>query len=356
MSPLSEKSDVWTLGLLAHAMVYAHQADQLRASTLSDVTLWDGTLELEDIYQRESHFNTFSNNLEDLPMVYGAQLCYTIERCLRHDINARPSLRELLRICQDKLSRMDRMSGSTAGKRKRDDDSEDDTRLITAGYFSQKFDKFGVGEIYRPKRVIRMINLQDPEDHAIYIQLVEQWSGMQKPTPETQTTIIDALAQYFLDVADEHSLINQSNEDRWAMSHLVSCLRKRCKPKGAAYILTAACCDKSDDLRPWINNTFKVETKARVLSRIHSDHGFWEQAGSSGDAGVLVALAALQNAISWGARMLFNTEKAPANETDNLRERIAEPVEPRMEEQSSLHLGIYDWIFVLPRGALHLAP
>jgi hypothetical protein len=341
VSPLlSDKSDVWTLGLLAHAMVYAHQGGQLTIDTLSDVTKWEQDLTVEEAYGRESHFNTSSNKLADLPMVYGAQLCFTIERCLRHDINARPSLRDLLEICQDKLTRMDEMSGSTAGKRKRDDDSEDDTRLVTAGYFTQKFDKFGVGEIYRPKRVRMMANLPEPDDHAKYIDIVDQWSRMQKPTPETQTAIIDALDQYFLNVSDKHSLINQGNEDRWAMSHLVSCLRKRCEPKGAAYILTAAHFFESN-VWAWINKTFELEMKAKILRRILNDYDFWVQAGSSRDEGVQVALAALRNAISWGSIMLFNTE-VPANETDNFQGRLAEPREPRMEEQSALHLGIYD--------------
>jgi hypothetical protein len=352
LSPLlSDKSDVWTLGLLAHAMIYAHQGEKLRLDTLSNVDKWEQDLtDLED-YRRESHFNTFSNKLADLPMVYGAQLCYTIERCLRHDVNARPSLRDLLEICQDKLTRMDKMPGSTAGKRKRDDDSEDDTRLATAGYFTQKFDRFGVGEIYRPKRVRMMANLPEPDDHGNYIDFVDEWSRMRKPTPESQIAIVDALDQYFLNVADEHSLINQGNADRWAMSHLVSCLRKRCEPKGAAYILTAAHFGESNGWA-WIKKTFELEIKAKVMRRILDDHDFWVQAGSSRVEGVQVALAALQNAMSWGSIMLFNTE-VPANETDNFQGPVAEPREPRMEEQSALHLGIYDWIFVLPRGALH---
>ena len=346
MSPLSDKSDVWTLGLLAHAMVYAHQDTE----TLGDVALWEQNLTLEEYYERESHFNTSSNDLANLPMDYGAQLCFTIERCLRHDVKARPSLRELLEICQDKLTRMDKVSGSTAGKRKRDDDSEDDTRLVTAGHFTQKFDRFGVGEIYRPKRVRMMANLPEPERHARYINIVDEWSRMQRPTPETQTDIIGALDRYFLNVADENSLINQSNEDRWVISHLVSCLRKRCVPKGAAYILTAGHYIESGG-ETWITRTFELGIKRRILRTILDDDNFWNQAGSSGDEGEQVARDALRNAIDWGSIMLFNTE-VPADETDNIQGRLAEPREPRMEEQSALHLGIYDWIFVLPRGAL----
>jgi hypothetical protein len=346
LSPLlSDKSDVWTLGLLAHAMIYAHQGDQLRLDTLSKE--WEIDLKDDEIHRRESHFNTSSRKLADLPMVYGAQLCYTIERCLRHDVNYRPSLRELLEVCQNNLTRMDKMPGSTAGKRKRDDDSEDETRLVTAGYFTQKFDKFGVGEIYRPKRARMMANLPDPDDHGDYIDLVNQWSRMQKPTPESQTAIVDALVQCFL---NEDSLINQGNADRWAMSHLVSCLRKRCEPKGAAYILTTAHYSDSNGYT-WITETFELKTKARVMRRILDDHIFWTLAGSSRVERVQVALAAFQNAMHWGTIMLFNTE-VPANETN--QGPVAEPREPRMEEQSALHLGIYDWIFVLPRGALHL--
>ena len=345
-SPLTDKSDVWTLGLLAHAMVYAHH-DTL--TTLGDEREWEKNLPLEEYYERESHFNTSSIRLADLPMVYGAQLCYTIERCLRHDIEARPSLRELLEICQDKLTRMDEMSGSTAGKRKRDDNSEDDTRLVTAGHFTQKFDKFGVGEIYRPKRVRMMANLFDPEEHATYNRIVDERSRMERPTPESQTIIIDALDQHFLDVDDENSLVNEGIQFRWALSHLVSCLRKRCEPKGAAYILTEAYHGKYDD---GMNETFKIATKAGVLREIINDTGFWDQARSSGDEGTRVALDALQNAINWGSIMLYNTE-VPANDTEN-QGQIAEPVEPQMEDQSSLHLGIHEWIFIVPRGALHI--
>ena len=351
LSPLSDKSDVWTLGLLAHAMVYAHEADELRTSTLSVVRDWVDNL--YDTYESGSHFDTHSTNLEDLRIVHSAQLYLTIERCLRHNINNRPSLRDLLKICQDKLTHMDKMSESTAGKRRRDDDSEYDTRLVTAGYFTQKFDKFGVGEIYRPKRVRMMVDIPEPNHHARYINIVDQWSRMQKPTPETQTAIIDALDQNFLNVADGHSLLNQGNEDRWAMLHLVSCLRKRCEPKGAAYILTGAHYCDSDPGWAWIRKTFELEIKTKILDRILDDHDFWVQVSSSGDEGVQVALAALRNAISWGRIMLFNTE-VPANETDNFQGRLAEPREPKMEEQPALHLGIYDWIFVLPRGALYL--
>ena len=351
LSPLSDKSDVWTLGLLAHAMVYAHEVDKLRTSTLSVVDSWVD--DIYDTYERGSHFNTDSTKLEELRIVHSAQLYLTIERCLRHDMDTRPSLRDLLKICQDKLTHMDKMSESTAGKRRRDDDSEYDTRLVTAGYFTQKFDKFGVGEIYRPKRVRMMVDIPEPNHHARYINIVDQWSHMQKPTPETQTAIIDALDQNFLNVADGHSLLNQGNEDRWAMLHLVSCHRKRCEPKGAAYILTGAHYCDSDPGWAWIRKTFELEIKTKILDRILDDHDFWVQVSSSGDEGVQVALAALRNAISWGRIMLFNTE-VPANETDNFQGRLAEPREPKMEEQPALHLGIYDWIFVLPRGALYL--
>ena len=173
---------------------------------------------------------------------------------------------------------------------------------------------------------------------------------MQRPTPETQTDIIGALDRYFLNVADENSLINQSNEDRWVISHLVSCLRKRCVPKGAAYILTAGHYIESGG-ETWITRTFELGIKRRILRTILDDDNFWNQAGSSGDEGEQVARDALRNAIEWGSIMLFNTE-VPADETDNIQGRLAEPREPRMEEQSALHLGIYDWIFVLPRGAL----
>lgn len=56
LSPLSDKSDVWTLGLLAHAMVYAHEADELRTSTLSVVRDWVDNL--YDTYESGSHFDT----------------------------------------------------------------------------------------------------------------------------------------------------------------------------------------------------------------------------------------------------------------------------------------------------------
>jgi hypothetical protein len=137
------------------------------------------------------------------------------------------------------------------------------------------------------------------------------------------------------------------------MLHLVSCLRKRCEPKGAAYVLTGAHYRDSDPGWAWIRNTFELEIKLEILDKILADHDFWVQASSPGDEGVQVAIDAFQNAISWGRIMLFNTE-VPANETDNFNGRLAEPREPRMEEQSALHLGIYDWIFVLPRGALYL--
>ncbi|KAJ4991425.1 G2-specific protein kinase nim-1 [Stagonosporopsis vannaccii] len=357
---LSEKSDIWALGLIAHKMMYSHRTDTVESksegeisvadSTLSKEGTWKNTLLKDEISKQGSHFDICEAEISHLPELYSVRLCALTSRCLRHDIEGRPDLDKLLLTCQEELTRLDTLSESTADKRKREDNAEKTTLLIGDDAWDRKFNKYRVGETYQPRRRRTKIDISD-DYREVYTQLVNAWSSMRRPTPASQDTVIGAIVSYLVGYDEK------PEEYNWAVKHLVSCLRKRNNPVEGAHILTATYTEEHG-AHVWIENVFEPETKTRVLEDLLGLEALWEgqHVGYEEDEGVDVALETFKNAVEWGLIMLRDT-MTPLEVNDEKTAvgglEPAEPREPRMEDQSALHWGVYDWIFVRPTGAFY---
>lgn len=337
---LSDKSDVWTLGRLAHDMMYAYTDNPL--STLSNMYDWGKSFCDHEIDAHQSHFDAFTGNIDRLPENYSARLCLLTVKCLRHNIDFRPSLDELLVICQGELARLDTASRFTAGKRKRNDDDEDGLVLI-GDPRTQKFGKYKIGEAYQPKRPRTRGDLSVGPRRVRYDQIVGEWSRMEGVPLENEEIIIDVLDRRFVDNGVD-SL--DRHEHNWALRHLISCLRKRLNPKGGAYILTHDYVHDNFDFE-WIDAVLDPRTKVLVLEHIRGNEFLWNSTHGLEEQEAQNVLDALRNAIDWGLMMLQDTS-TPGDER-----RPAEPREPSLKDASDLHMGIYEWIHVRPTGAFY---
>lgn len=351
--PLSEKSDVWSLGLIAHSMMYAHRKDtvgtgtsddvSVRAHTLSKITNWKGALSQPEINVHESHFEAVAADISHLPDGFSAQLCLFTMQCLRHNINARPSLDQMLQTCRDALTRLEDTPDFISRKRKRerDEDEDEEPSVLTGSQtFNEKFGKYKVGERYQPKRARTRVDLADNPARDTYTELVNAWSGMKPSTADGENAVIDAM---------QSRCKEREDKTEWALQHLVSCLSKRSNPERGAVILTPDCITykiESDS----IETIFQPETKIQILEELLDDSDLWENAETLGKTGGRDTLDALNHAIRWGLMMLQETT-TPA--TEDAPSRPAEPREPKMRGQSALHKGIYDWIFIKPTGAFY---
>lgn len=306
-------------------------------------------------YQSHFRISNIDVAIRHIPSDHSARLCLLVERCLRHDIDSRPDLESISDICQSELTRLDNIPGASAGKRKRDDDDEanNEPTLLTGkeGWYN-KFDKYRPGKIYQPKRQRTKIDLVDDDpQRAAYSQLVTAWSDLPRSSTEARDYAIDAINKYLLDFEDGQPMADEDSEEYvWAAKHLISSLRKRNNPRKGAYVLTGKYIDMYGE-DGWMESAWQPPIKIKILEYLLTSEDFWED--FSEDQSGHDALAVLKNAIQWGLMMLRDI-RTPA-ETDimgnDVGSRPAEPREPRMENQSALHKGIHDWIFVRPAGA-----
>lgn len=290
-----------------------------------------------------------------VPTDHSARLCLLAERCLRHDMDYRPSLKSILELCQSELTRLDDIPGASAGKRKRGDDDESGNELEVMtgeeGWYN-KFDKYRPGENYQPKRQRTRLDLGDDDPkRAAYTQLVTAWSNLPRPTIEARDDAIDAINKYLLDFENGQPMADEDDREyQWAAKHLISSLRKRNNKQKGAYILTGKYIeDYGED--GWLETAWQPPIKIKILEYLLQ--GIRED--PTGEQAKKDALAALQNAMQWGLMMLRDI-RTPAKTDimgDDVSSHPAEPREPRMENQSALHKGIYDWIFVKPTGAYY---
>jgi len=328
---------------------------------LSNESKWNAKMNAKlhegKINPYQSHFrisNIEEVDIEHIPSGHSARLCLLAERCLRHDPDKRPKLESILNICQGELTRLDGMPGASAGKRKRSDDDERDNEptLLTGkeGWYD-KFDKYRPGENYQPKRQRTRLDLGvDHLQRAAYTQLVIEWSNLPRPTTEAQDDAIDAINKYLLDFDDGQPMSDEDDQEyQWAAKHLISSLRKRNNKRKGAYILTGRYIEEYRD--GWLETVWQPPIKIEILEYLLTSADFWEdltEEQASQDA-----IAALKNAMQWGLMMLKDI-RTPAEEDimgEDVGSHPAEPREPRMENQSALHEGIYDWMFVKPTGA-----
>lgn len=358
---LTEKSDVWVLGLIAHKMMYAHitkrtEEESVEESTLSKEFNWGSHLGGRQIGASESHFQMSTTKIKHIPAECSARLCLLVEQCLRHDMEERPNLKNLSKLCQNELTRLDSVPGAAAGKRKRgEEDDSVDTEfrvLIGKNNWHARFDKYRPGEAYQAKRQRTRLDLGD--DHpqrAAYTQLVTAWSNLARPTAEAQGDVIDGIDMYLLDPENGQPMTEDDSEEyQWAAKHLISSLRKRNNPQKGVYVLAGKYIDTHGDAG-WMESAWQPPIKIQILKYLLDSEDFWD--GFIEKQGRTDALAAIENAMRWGLMMLRDI-RTPA-ETDimgnDISSRPAEPRTPRMEDQSALHEGIYDWIFVKPTGA-----
>lgn len=355
---LSEKSDVWALGLIAHKMMYAHRTDTVEEddsrdpksvedATLSKEGQWREDLRRREIAADESHFNISTADIAHLPDGYSLRLCYITAECLRHNIEYRPNLTDLLDRCQQELARLDNLHGPIAGKRKRDDESDNEfTILISDAERDKKLKRFEIGELYRPRRPRTKVDLPELYREA-YTDLVNAWANMTKPTVTAQNRVINAVVS-FLQGEDE-GFHEMTEEREWAVKYLVSCLRKRTFPESGAYVLTAAYLEEQYD-KAWIDIAFEPEIKIEILQGLLDSEDFWTHESVTRGEGHQAALDAFRNAVCWGLMMLRDTVTPVVGTTGG---DPAEPKNPKMQQQSALHEGVYDWIFVTPTGAFY---
>lgn len=320
--------------------MYAYIDDP--SSTLSNVHDWGKTFCDPEIGAHQSHFDAFTGDIDRLPENYSARLCLLTVKCLRHNIDFRPSLDELLEICQGELARLDTASRFTAGKRKRNDDDEDGLVLIGDSQ-TQKFGKYRIGEAYQPKRPRARVDLSVGPRRTKYDQIVGEWSRIETVSPENEEIIIDALDRRFID--NDVDSLDQDEHD-WALRHLISCLRKRLNPKGGAYILTHDYVHANFGFES-IDAVLDPRTQILILEHIRGNESLWNSTHGLEDQEARNVLDALRNAIDWGLMMLQDTS------TLGDEGRPAEPREPRLKDPSNLHMGIYDWIHVRPTGAFY---
>lgn len=343
--------------------MYAHINEMAGERSIEDSTLsrearWGMDLGGRQIGALESHFQSSAANVDYIPTDHSARLCLFVEKCLRHNIEHRPSLEEVSNLCQNELTRLDSIPGASAGRRKRGDDDEADERsALQTGEndWHPNFDRFRSGNAFSLKRQRTSLDLGDhhPQREA-YSQLVTAWANMPQPTLEAQDNAIDVIHTYLLDfnygqpMGDEGQPMGDEEDEEyvWAAKHLISCLRKRQDPKGGAYVLDGKYIDNYGE-PDWMKSAWEPPIKIAILEHLPSFEDF-QEGYSTGDQERTDALAALRIAMQWGLMMLRDIRTPPEFDMtgNDVGSRPAEPREPKMRNQSALHKGVYDWIFV----------
>ncbi|KAF2631438.1 kinase-like protein [Macroventuria anomochaeta] len=306
--PVTEKTDIWGLGLIAHQMIFAHKPD-LQVSTLGMESKWP---DLQADTQ-ESHFQA---KIERTTDYCSPELYRIVEQMLKHNPALRPNLSELRNTIYVELRRHDLVNGTEVrNKRKRDIVEHLQVYPSAIPDVAAKFD---LGQVYSPTRKRSKIDLTGTA-RAQYDQLVNTWNSSNlNPDPAAQDEIVDAIDEYLVQPED------LENAEDCAAKHLVSCLRKRLdQDAGKCYVL------KGDDIEEGpIDEAMSAAAKLRILDNINAD--FWEWAGPNISQR---ARDTFQHAVDWGRWLLGNC---------SLNGKPAEPRSPALANKSTLHQDATD--------------
>ncbi|KAF2846159.1 kinase-like protein [Plenodomus tracheiphilus IPT5] len=337
---VTEKSDIWSVGLAAWQLMQATRGVDAFDQFLADK---HDTLVTNELYTPENlglRRGLFPNSIlhDDMPTGYSIELCRAVQSCLLYDPILRPTIETLLQTAEQNLARLDKVHRGEFGTSAENILDDFRPEVIT----DERNAPFAIGRQFQPMSKRR--RLDEVEEHrAVYEDHVNNWNNLPKyrprPDRDDMLTALDAIRQYINRAGgwrDAVSVRYLDDSDRapsprtLVWRHLYSTICKEIDPASDVYVST-------NREAPNHNYAFTRQFKDDCLSDI-IEHFLPNYLGNPGVAQFSSAFEALDHALSWGRWLLLYR---------------GEPREPQLQDMTLIHRAILDWC-LLPEPGIDL--
>jgi hypothetical protein len=331
--PVTQKSDVWAVGLAAQYLLWAGKGEdyctELADQISGEIYNWPKTLNRKDIDKvSEEQCLLNETSISEYEHAYSIGLARLVRRCLRLRPQGRPTLREMKITIDANISRLDGLYGEEIKKRR---------GTIATGHGvlvdETSLQAFGIGARYDPPRKRRRIDTAEElgDEHAKFIDdyaaLVNEWADTAEyPRPSLQqeaavvAMMVHRLDTDLLEVEDGEIL-------QHSFRYLVTCLQHRVDPTVPTPFVSSWDEDSSE-----LVESFKASYKILLLKEIRDlvtefldDEDLEEYLHD--------IFYVLDHVVRWSYTVL---------------QMNGEPVTPAMDDKTELHRGFLEWLFVHP--------
>ncbi|KAH7409793.1 hypothetical protein DE146DRAFT_710204 [Phaeosphaeria sp. MPI-PUGE-AT-0046c] len=329
---ISEKSDIYGVGLIAYRMLLAVTGTANLKRIKEDIMTrvrdrWPATLlTTNKKLDAAAGRSLISNDLNDVPVMYSIKLARLVQRCLYYHPDHRYDLEDLEGEVDTELARLDRLYGEMYRK---DVNELDDGQKICKSDDHKAFEKFAIGQPYNPPRKRRRLSPSAEQDTA-YRAVVADWADEHvypRPDSAAQAGLIAAMQKFVesSDIAHLEELRNDKSVHH-CFQYLLSCLKHRITPDAPVAHVT-------DWAEEGLEAAFKTnDFRTGVLTRMSSAI-VPELLGDAEHADIHDAVTALGHVIRWATLLL---------------DMNGEPNNINMADKTELHRAFRDWIFIHP--------
>jgi len=336
---LSEKADLWSVGLAAFQLMKAVDGTSDFYNLMT--ALVKRFLELPSTF----HASAFGEEASVFPMLlsdpsmppqYSVELCRTVQACLQYHPDDRPDLRKILTTSRRQLESLDRIHRQEFSKDR--DSILEDFRLE---YNYNKYSAFDVGAHFEPQRS-RRHRFYLPETDAnydLYKTHLSNWedTGLYpRPSLHEQLATMTSIAAFIegsdLDVI--HKICDSAGDSATTLAwrHLYSTICLEISPSAKVYV-------SYDSTVKGYQRAFSTEYKLEALDRL-LDHILPGMASDPDQDHIRNSLHVLQHASDWGRALLMFA---------------GEPVKPILKDSSAMHRAIRNYALE-PQPAIRGAP
>ncbi|KAH9869802.1 hypothetical protein IAQ61_007015 [Plenodomus lingam] len=336
--PCSERSDIWSVGLIAWQLMQATQGvdafDQYLIRRTKEFST-DPRLVREGACNPQD--SLFPSDLEssEIPTEYSVELCRFVQSCLRYHPAGRPDVDTVLQTAQERLTSLDRLH--------RDEFSNTGENILHDFRPEYGLDDrnaaYAIGQQFtRPVKKRRTAAAQ--VDRTTYDDLINQWADKDRyprPSPEDAFVVMQGIRDYinsipmkdkdyaagyvsYQDTTDPHPLT-------LAWRHLYSKICKEIDPSHPVYVSNDKRVRDHDHAFADQNKYICLSDAIRYFLSFLWGEGPndtsnpWYDLQSTGEA--------LEHACRWGMQLI---------------KMQGEPAPPRLEDGSIFHRAIGAWI------------
>lgn len=190
---ITEKSDIWGVGLVALELLYAGRgpgANAVLDDRISNLSQnWNEVL--QERTEVDEDDGLFDRERFDPPEFYSIGLVRIIERCLRYLPASRPGLYEMKAIIDTNIARLNSLYGDKVRKGHADIAEDHKVHLAAEPTLSQ----FNICQDYESPRKCRRLSI-DTEMLDEYRNIVDEWtdaSTFPRPDLPTQAQVLDTI-------------------------------------------------------------------------------------------------------------------------------------------------------------------
>ncbi|KAF1915765.1 kinase-like domain-containing protein [Ampelomyces quisqualis] len=324
---ISEKSDIWGIGIIAYLLLSAGSTQNSYARAQEkmavDAKAWVHDFATTDVEHHPTG-SFLTDEMDNFSDIHSLGLIRLVNQCLQYRPADRPTLQDMKYKIDANIERLDRMYGDEIKKKGKAIASE---HTVLYGQNNKRRNEFNIGNGYEPPRKRQRIHLT-AQQATEYRTLVDSWADTTRyPRPDSasQTNLVRTIDHAVGNSQDEEiTKIYDNDSLRHAYNYMLSCMRYRLDEDATFSWYT----EWNDDLQ----KSFTQKNKVALLRHLHKIL-VSKLLNDSHTIELEHAIRAFEHALEWALFLL---------------EKQGEPLTPVLDEKTQIHRALRDWIFVHP--------